>query len=131
MDKYFSEREKGFRSRVNNEINKNAWGGIYALIESKIDDGSFGKSFPDICPDGGIICGSNIRTFISRLKAEIPDITWNSILEMPNTYTILDLIEFCFKNIAKPIKIGYHGYHKHNHYDFDVEEGQSDFQDDI
>jgi hypothetical protein len=132
MNDYFSDREKGPRARVNDKIDERVWNGIWALIDSRINDGSFGYSFPETCPDGGVICGTNYGTFKNSLEAEIPDITWSyHSFEMPNTYTILDLIEFCFKKIAKPITKKYHDYYTHNHYDFNVEKGQSDFRDDI
>lgn len=48
---YFSEREHSESPRINREISPTAWDGISALIQRLIQDGSFGKSFPDECLD--------------------------------------------------------------------------------
>jgi hypothetical protein len=129
---YFSERENGSRPRVVEEINSNVWGGIFAVVKSSLANESFGKSFPDQCPDGTAICGIDEGVLSATLKGEIPDIEWpldqNSI---PDLLTTLDLIEFCHKYIAYPIENGYHDYFKHQHYKFDVEKGQIKFRESI
>ena len=52
---------------------------------------------------------------------------------MPQTVDILDLIEFCWKNIAhaQPKPGGYHPFFDHDHLQFDVEEGQKKFREKI
>lgn len=134
---YFSEREEGEISRENEEIGDNAWGGIQALIQARIGDGSFGTSYPTICPDGGGITGTNEGAFEQAMRADIPNLQeqeyhpWN---EKPQrTLDILDMIEFCWRCIGKPepIRNGYHKYFKHHHLDFDIKAGQDEFRDDI
>ena len=49
----------------------------------------------------------------------------------PQTVDILDLIEFCWKNIAQPEPRSYHRSIDHYHLEFDVEEGQRKFQEAI
>ena len=56
---YFSEREEGEISRDNEEIDDSVWSGIQALIQARIDDGSFGAKYPITCSDGGGIIGTN------------------------------------------------------------------------
>ena len=114
---YFSEREEGEISRENEEIGDNAWGGIQALIQARIGDGSFGTSYPTICPDGGGITGTNEGAFEQAMRADIPNLQeqeyhpWN---EKPQrTLYILDMIEFCWRCIGKPIRQEYHEYFKH------------------
>ena len=132
---YFSEREEGEIPRENEEIDDNAWGGIQAHIQTRIDDGSFGAKYPTTCNDGGGTIGTNEGAFENAMRADIPNLQkqeyhpWN---EKPRrTLDILDMIEFCWRCIGKPIRNGYHEHFKHHHLDFDIEIGQDEFQDDI
>ena len=134
---YFSEREEGEIPRENEEIDDNAWGGIQALMQARINDGSFGAKYPTTCPDGGGITGTNEGAFEQAMRADIPNLQdqeyhlWN---EKPQRILdILDMIEFCWRCIGKPkpIRSGYHKYFKHHHLDFDIKAGQDEFRDDI
>ena len=49
------------------------WGGLHALIQARIDDGSFGFRYPAACPDGGGPYGTDWAMFWRAAKAEIPD----------------------------------------------------------
>src|SRR6266508_4214247 len=51
MSDYFSDRERGMRPRVAEEVTTAAWGGIVVAIQTRIRDGSFGRHFPDVCDD--------------------------------------------------------------------------------
>ena len=44
---------------------------------------------------------------------------------------ILDLLEFCARNVATPIKRGYHGFFSHYHLDFEHDEGLKEFVADV
>ncbi len=69
---YFSERENGERSRDNENIDERAWGGIQALISTRIENGSFGVRYPVICPDGPVPIGSDDDRLWQALRADIP-----------------------------------------------------------
>lgn len=145
---YFSDREKGPSPRTNEEISTQAWKGISAVIQSLISQGSFGYKFPDDCPDGRGIIGTDERNMAAILQAEIPGLFQSSLLqtwdgsppninyalnidETPPTLAILDLIEFCYRNVAKPIQGSWHKFFDHYHLTFDREMGQNDFKQDI
>lgn len=49
---YFSEREQGERPRDSEVIGEGAWGGVQALLRSRVEDGSFGATYPETCDDG-------------------------------------------------------------------------------
>ena len=54
--------------------------------------------------------------------------------EKPSTLDILDIIEFCWKIVAKPIKVVPHprGFYQHKHLlEFDVEAGREEFSAEI
>jgi len=60
---YFSDRERGERPQTLTELTRVAWRGIAALIQIRLEDGSFGARFPETCPDGAGPCGTNESLF--------------------------------------------------------------------
>ena len=135
---YFSEREHGESPRINCEISPAVWAGISSLIQRRIDDGSFGKSFPEGCPDNPMRSyGVNGNSFTVAIKAEIPALAgearvWQfSSIDMPKTTVILDVIEFCWEYVSKPEQGGYHQFFGHHHLNFDDVAGQAEFRERI
>lgn len=131
-DQYFSDREHGPRPRTEETISPVAWGGIAATIESLVADGSFGESFPDVCPDGGAVIGGDFHKWYKLMRAEAADISWPfGTSEAPSTLKILDLVEYCHRNISKPIRGSLHPFFNHHHLTFDRVAGQSEFRERI
>lgn len=130
---YFSERDQGLRPRTEEEIDARAWGGFSALIQARIDDGSFGYRYPDVCHNGPAVIGTNETSFLRALCAEIPSLLdWPlGQEEPPSTLEILDMLEFCWGAVAEPIQRGYHDYFQHHHIAFDAEEGRASFREDV
>ena len=128
---YFSEREEGECPRENADIGEGAWGGIQALLRARIADGSFGASYSETCPDGG----GPESAFWLAMRGENPALQQNVLYDLseepPRTLDILDMIEFCWRCIGKPIRGSYHDFFKHYHLRFDVEAGQDEFCDAI
>ena len=50
---YFSETVRGERPRDREKIDEAVWAAIPALLKARIEDGSFGASYPEKCQDGG------------------------------------------------------------------------------
>ena len=141
---YFSDKEQGPKARIERRISPEVWAGIVAHIQSLIASGALGKSFPEICPDGAGPIGTDENAFFHAIKAEIPDIElplrttenhggYFSTDEphTPDTFIVLDLIQFCYMYVAKPIQRGYHDFFKHYHLSFNVEEGRQEFRETI
>ena len=129
---YFSEREDGEIPREKKEISDFVWEGIKALIQARVNDGSFGASYPVPCEDVGAIIGTDADAFWRALKADIPKLQdWWQAEKPSRTLDILDMIEFCWRCIGKPSQRGYHKFFSHHHLDFDTEAGQDEFRDDI
>ena len=142
--RYFSERETGDSLREAEEIGSNAWKSILAKIRARSMDGSFGAGYPAICPDGNYIVGTDEASLSDAMRAEIPELSVHdeqdylgnplSILDtlresgarLP-TLDILDLIEFCWKSVGAPKRIGDHSYYKHSHLIFDRDAGREQF----
>ena len=134
-DLYFSDRERGPRARTIEDISATVWAALRHLIESRIEDGSFGYKFPEPCPDGAGPCGCDRRKFNTIASAEIPDLPEEWLFAYaetpPDPLTILDLLEFCARNVATPIKRNYHSFFQHYHLDFDRDEGVREFVADV
>lgn len=141
---YFSDKELGPKARIENQLTPPVWDGIVAHIQSLIVIGAFGEHFPEVCPDGAGSIGTDERAFSQALKAEIPGIEWplktskehgyfssDEELYVPDTIVALDLIQFCYMHVAKPIRGSYHSFFQHHHLSFDSITGQQKFKDNI
>ena len=125
---YISDRERGVRARTDDTISLTVWKGLYSYIQGRIGDGSFGKEFPETCRESRAIIGTNETDFRQAARAEIPSLPeLFHENEPPDTYTILDLLEFCAQKIASPKQLDYHEYFKHHHLTFDQEAGREEF----
>lgn len=149
---YFTDRELGKKAQTVSEIDISVWNGIVAIFESFIADNSFSKEFPEQCPDGQGICSCNTTLLYDKLKALIPgaDIPiqrkekfvksysdWETdAIQVENTidtFSTLDLIEFCFRHLYDPIPTGnLHEYFNHFHLTFkDTGKSKQKFQSEI
>ena len=143
--RYFSERESGQAPREAEEIGSNAWKGILAKLRARAADGSFGAGYPAICPEGNYLVGTDEASLSDAIRAEIPELSGydeqdylghhQSILDTLSeaggrlpTLDILDLIEFCWKSVGEPKRIGDHSYYKHSHLVIDVDDGREQFR---
>lgn len=133
MSDYFTDREFGARTRTSEVIEARLWGGLFGLIDTRIDDGAFGYRFPAACSDEGRLpYGTDQRTFAKTLEAEVPWVEWPLRYDqVPDTPVVLDILEFCASAVGKPIAGRYHDYHKHTHLSWDREEGLAQFVSDV
>ena len=135
---YFSDKERGPRPRTGEQLSPEAWGGIVALIRSLISTGAFGYKYPEMCLDGAGPFGTDEQALSLALRAEIPDLGWplqaplgeirDQEAYVPDTFTTLDLIQFSYQAVAKPIQGGYHSYYRHHHLTFDEDSGREEFR---
>jgi hypothetical protein len=142
---YYSDKELGSKARIESHIEPRVWAGIVAHIASLITIGAFGEHFPEMCPNGTGPIGTDALSFSQALKAEIPGVEWplkiteyqeqeDYFLEKepyaPDTVVALDIIQFCYMHVAKPIqdRDSYHDFFKHYHLSFDSETGQLEFK---
>ena len=142
---YFSDKESNSKPQTIDSVTPAAWGGIVALIQSLVATGAFGQEYPEMCPDGDGPTGTDERSFVLALKAEVPDIQWPLETDKkepgglswetepwaPETMAALDLIQFCYQAVAKPIQGGYHSFFRHHHLSFDEEAGKESFREKI
>lgn len=136
---YISEQEEGYAPRQSIDIGEEVWRGIWNLVTTRIEDGSFGASYPAYCYDGPVPTGTDRAKFVLAMQTEIPNLSQEILdpdlrippSEIPHTLDILDLIQFCWRNVGKPILGAYHRFFLHHHLEFDKPLGQKEFRDDI
>ncbi len=126
---YFSDREHGPRPRTEQEVSDRVWGGLIAVASALISAGAFGIDFPEECPDGEGISGTNDHMMQLALGAEIPSLPWPvNVRDLPPTLAVMDFLEFCHLHVAEPIRGSYHSFFRHHHLSFDREQGQAKFR---
>ena len=69
---YFSEKELGTRPRTHEALSALAWRGVQTEIAARINDGSFGARYPEMCPDGQGPIGTDERAFSDAMRARTP-----------------------------------------------------------
>lgn len=145
MTNYFSDREQGPKSRIEELVSPAVWGGIVGLVKSLIATGAFGAKYPESCQDGQGYIGTDEKAMALAIQAEIPGIAWPLTTTKrvqqgfyseeqpfaPDTLLVLDFIEFCYRIVAKPIQGSHHKYFDHYHLSFNDEEGKQTFREDI
>ena len=145
MSNYFSDRELGPRARTEQTIGPVAWAGIAVVVESLASSGAFGASFPQECPDGHAICGNDTDMLKSAIEAEVEGLSWPLQRDEVDeddfrrtrkpwahpTLVALDLIEFVWRSVARPVPGKLHDYYRHHHLSFDSAEGRSAFVTDV
>jgi hypothetical protein len=132
---YFSEREQGECPRNLEVITEGVWGGIQALVRRCVEDSSFGATYPETCPDGGVAAGTDASALWQAMQAELPNLQerpwYGSSQEPIATLNALDLVEFCWRCVGKPVQRAYHDYFRHYHLSFDVEAGRQEFRETV
>lgn len=144
MSDYFSDRHGAPRPRTQETVSPQAWAGLLSLIQGRIADGSLGYGFPEPCPDGGAVIGTDEGSLWNRALAEIPRLRlpeegafdqysrWSPRREQtPPTDAILDLLELVARNIAKLKQGPFHSYFNHHHLAYDREDGLAAWVDDV
>lgn len=144
MSDYFSDRELGPKARTEQKISPVAWAGIVALVASLANNGSFGASVPKLCQDGQGICGNELPALKDAIEAELHGLSWPLKTDQasegfmlpsepwaPPTLAALDLVEFVWRMVARPVSGWYHRSFHHNHLTFDIEAGRASFRVDV
>ena len=134
---YFSERELGERPRNVERIDDGGWLAIRSLIQSRIGNGAFGFVYPLTCPDiPAVVVGCDEDAMRAAMSGEILDVpgrAWWAYdgMEAPNTYQILDMVQFLWRAVGKPNQIIHHQFFGHWHLEFDETHGKREFRDDV
>ena len=127
----FSERERGPQPRTSEKIGMEAWQGIASIIQTRIDDGSFGLAFPMTWVEGNDTVGTNSGLFVSAVIGNALPWPPQGNDPLPNTLAILDLVEFCYEKTARATRGAYHDYYRHYHLQLDEVAGKALFSEEV
>ena len=96
---YFTEREGGAKPRVSEDITGAVAAALAALIETRIRDGSFGYSYPEMCWEyTSAVVGANAAALADAVRGYFADLAWPLNPEqLTETFVGLDLVEFAFE----------------------------------
>ncbi|HMT92319.1 AbiJ-NTD4 domain-containing protein [uncultured Thiothrix sp.] len=121
---YFSDRENGKTENTIEVISESVWNGIVSVYKKLIHNNNLSYNFPYQCNDGLGIYACNEKALEHSIKAEIPNLLI-PIQEFqyysdkyPDTYDVLDFLEFLYKNITDVTQNNYHSFFKHYHLSF-------------
>ena len=132
---YFSDREREPPLPTRTELTTNAWKGISALIRTRVDDGSFGASYPEMCFDGSIPVGTNSEAFWDAMAGRIPELPERHVIVTPSDpppiLVVMDMIQFCWKSVGKPEQFSYHDFGSHSHLKYNIDLGKEEFRQEI
>ena len=129
---YYTDRHLGVKPRTATEIVEPVREGILTIIRTRANDGSFGLAFPDDCPDGEGVTGTDITAMKNTIVAyRLFNPFERGAEELPTTFEVLDLIEFAYEKIAKPVQGSYHPFYRHYHLSFVEDEGKANFRAEI
>ena len=132
MSGYYSEQISGPRSRTETEFTERSWGGIVALVQRGAASGVFAEGFPEQCPDGRGVCGTDERSLRLAVLAEHPESSWPlDSTAVPEAPAALDLIEFLHDRASDPMQKDYHSYFGHHHLSFDSSRGRASFREQV
>lgn len=118
FNKYFSERE-GIREPIENTytINEDIYEYLYNICCQYFKNM---ERFGQKCDDFQCKCGIDYKELTKTLRIEIPDIKIDNDGKLSNkinnVYSILDFIEFVFKNIKDIKKENIHDFFHHIDY---------------
>lgn len=134
MRKLFTERTAQPEPRVKESLGTKLQSVLVQLVEQRIDDNSFGQSFPAQCPDGPVNSGVNeerLRAAMDGYKVIWPRDAFALEDEEPSDSQVFDLLEFTFEHIARPVPQDFHPFFLHHHYKYDQDGGRRQFAEEV
>src|SRR4051812_22265041 len=105
MNRLFTERHGRPEPRVKESLEPSVRTALFRLIETRIEDHSFGESFPAQCPDGRGNSGVNegaLHSAIDGYRLIWPGDVWKLAKEEITDGQIFDLVEFSYEHISEP-----------------------------
>lgn len=127
---FYSDRVGKATPRTSEDVSESAWYGLAALIHGYLSDGSLARAFPEQdCPDGNSITGTDEELFLDSLAGFIPGISRDVLIErqLPDTTTVLDIIDFIALRIDQPSSRSSHSFFRHEHLHFGGHNAHSPF----
>jgi hypothetical protein len=108
---FFSDNELGKKELISEEIESNVYNAIVGIFNKY--EICFSQYFPKY-NNNNYIVGTDRRALLTNIKGYIPTLeSINTVYEwdIPNKYTVLDFIQYCYKHISDvvPYDTDYYG----------------------
>jgi hypothetical protein len=139
MKRLFTERRGGTKPRVVGELNSTQRYTVLGLVQTHIEQGWFGETFPYFCEDGRGNAGCDLQKLKTTMAAY--GVIWpgkptSGVMSLdpadpPTDGQVFDLIEFSYEHMALPTAHDFHSYWSHSHYSYDHAAGRAKFQEEV
>lgn len=129
---FYSDRNGGAPPRDQDALPTATAQGLLNLVQSKIDAEWFAHRFPDQCPDGNGISGTNVQALQIDMQALIPTLSYPLLTsDGYKDEDIFDLLEYAAQRLALAEPNGWHPYYRHNELKFDQAKGRRSFREEV
>lgn len=125
---FYSDRVQGPEPRDREELSEDARNGLVGAIVGCINLHWFAERFPEECPDGNNVCGTQVGNLLADIRAFIPGIRLPLHGDHLSDIETFDLLEYAYQHISKPTRIKDHGYFNHWELSFDRKSALSEFR---
>jgi hypothetical protein len=130
----FSERMGQQLPRVKESLDRTIQAALFQIVQSRMDDNSFGLSFPSQCEDGHGNAGADdeaVRLNMAGYRLIVPASARTLDSEEITDTQVFDLIEYTYEHVAKPLPGNFHSFFGHYHTGYDQATGRKDFADEV
>jgi hypothetical protein len=127
----YSDRIDGPLPRTHEALTEETVRGLVGLIGRRIDSHWLASEFPEHCPDGSGIVGTNRRAISDEIEALIPGVEWPPRTDIFADEATFDLVEYVARHVATPTNDRFHSFFQHYELSFDQAEGRRRFRDDV
>lgn len=107
--------------------------GLVGVIETKVTGNWFARTFPESCPDGNGIAGTDTPALQRNLLALVPDAPW-PVWDLDGSVTdevIFDMLEYSAGRVELATDGQWHSFYRHSELNFDAKAGRTAFRDEV
>lgn len=129
---FYSDRNGAALPRDQDTLAEATRRGLINLVQSKIDADWFAQRFPEQCPDGNGVCGTNVQALTVDLQALVPELSYPLLTsDGYDDEAVFDLLEYAAQRIRLAEPDGWHSYYRHHELKFDQQKGRRSFREEV
>lgn len=97
---------------------------LVGFVKNKIASHWFARAFPERCPDGNGVSGTDDNNLRANIQALIPGLEWPLLVDDAFTdEQVLDLTEYAARRVVRPEQGRYHPFYSHYELVFTSKDG--------
>lgn len=130
---FYSDRVNGPQAAVNDALPAATSRGVLGLIGTKVTANWFARVFPERCPDGQGVCGTDVGALSANLQALVPGAPWPLLYPDASVTdeVVFDLVEYAAARVAEPVERQFHSYFGHYELGFKEDAGPAAFRSEV